>query len=314
MGNPAGIVGVAARPPPRSGDPGDSRLPHLPDPRMDRGPHPRTRRAGPRRTHPPPARRLREAGRTREHLDGSGLHRHERRMEGAGPRRIFGTVGLRRTLAPARRRLVHVGDPARRHRRPLVLVPPDGAPRPPGLGDPPGAPLERVLQLRDRAAPEVEQQRRDHHVAAAPPDRHPTVDGFRRLLRQPRLPVLRAHRAGRHAPPPDRIRVQHALAPSGAPRLRSRLPRPQLRGHPHHLGPDVRHLQGRGPPAHLRAHQARRHVQHLGPADARVPGDRPRLAYGRDVPRQARLRLRPARLGAETDPRGETENVSSART
>ncbi len=32
-------------------------------------------------------------------------------------------------------------------------------------------------------------------MAAAPPDRHPTVDGFRRLLRQPRLPVLRAHRA-----------------------------------------------------------------------------------------------------------------------
>ncbi len=52
-----------------------------------------------------------------------------------------------------------------------------------------------------------------------------------------------AHRADREAAAADRARVQHALPPPRAPRGERDLPRPQLRRHPDHLGPPVRHVR-----------------------------------------------------------------------
>ena len=51
----------------------------------------------------------------------------------------------------------------------------------------------------------------------------------------------------------DRARLQHAVAPPRAPRQRRRVPRPQLRRHPHRLGPAVRHLPRGAAAADLRA-------------------------------------------------------------
>ena len=69
-------------------------------------------------------------------------------------------------------------------------------------------------------------------------------------------------------------------------------------GHLHHLGPHVRQLpEGAVPPA-LRPHHARRHLQHLDAADPRVRESRARRRRRRPLPRQARLHLRPAGLGA----------------
>ena len=109
---------------------------------------------------------------------------------------------------------------AARRRRPAVLhVPPHRAPGPADLGDAPGPPLQRVLQLRHRAAAEVEQQWRDPDVDSVAADGHSAVDGVRRLLGEPDLPVLGAHRADRQAAAAVRVRVQHPVAPPGAPRL-----------------------------------------------------------------------------------------------
>ena len=46
------------------------------------------------------------------------------------------------------------------------------------------------------------------------------LDDLHRVLDQPDLPVLRAHRTGRAVAGADRIRVQHSLAPPRAPRQR----------------------------------------------------------------------------------------------
>ena len=54
---------------------------------------------------------------------------------------------------------------------------------------------------------------------------------------EPRLPVLGAHRGGRPHAAVVRGRLQHAVAPPGAPRLEPRVPRQELRRGAHRLGP-----------------------------------------------------------------------------
>ena len=96
-----------------------------------------------------------------EHLDGPGVDRHHRGVQVPRAVGIRGAVRLRRALAPARHRVVHVGDRHPRCGPAVLLLPPD---RPSGaadLGHASGPPLQPVLQLRHRAAAEVEQQRRD---------------------------------------------------------------------------------------------------------------------------------------------------------
>ena len=102
----------------------------------------------------------------------------------------------------------------------FYLGAPRRAPGAPRLGHPPGAPLQRVLQLRHRAAAEVEQLRRDRRLAAAAPARGAAGPGVPRLLGEPRLPVLRAHRARRQALAAGRARAQHPVPPPGPPRPR----------------------------------------------------------------------------------------------
>ena len=127
----------------------------------------------------------------------------------------------------------------------LLLAPPLLAPRAHRLGRPPGAPLQRVHELRHRAAAEVEPVVRVLLLAAAAAARLRAVDALRRVRRQPDLPVLRAHRDDRQDVAADRADLQHAVAPPRAPRQRSGVPRQELRRHPHHLGPHVRHVHRR---------------------------------------------------------------------
>ncbi len=91
--------------------------------------------------------------------------------------------------------------------------------------------------------------------------------------------------------------------------LRRRVPRPQLRRNPHHLGPDVRNLRSRNPPAHLRTHDAGRNVQHLEAPNARICCHCSRLEGVDIVAAASRLRVRPARLGAES--RGHFSRIHS---
>ena len=173
-------------------------------------------------------------------------------------------------------RVVHVGDRHRRRRPALLLLSPDGAPGAPDLGHASGPPLQPVLQLRHRTAAEVEHQRRRLPAGAAAAVRRAAVDGVRQLLDQPRLPVLDPHRAHRKALAANRIRLQHAVAPPGAPRHGPAVPRQELRRHLDPVGSAVRQLPGRDRPAALRADQAGGHLQHLDAADPRVRRDRPR--------------------------------------
>ena len=55
---------------------------------------------------------------------------------------------------------------------------------------------------------------------------------------------------------PAGVGAQHAVAPSRAPRAQSQVSGQELRGHADHLGPDVRHVPGRGGRAGLRPDQA----------------------------------------------------------
>ncbi len=95
---------------------------------------------------------------------------------------------------------------------------------------------------------------------------------FSRLLGQPDLPVLRAHRAHRPHVAPRRARLQHAVAPSGAPRQRSGVPRQELRRHVDHLGPDVRLVRRGDAPPDVRPDQERRQLQPVPAAVPRVRG------------------------------------------
>ena len=55
---------------------------------------------------------------------------------------------------------------------------------------------------------------------------------------------------------PAGMGAQHAVAPPRAPRPQPQVPGQELRGHADHLGPDVRHVPGRGGGAGLRPDQA----------------------------------------------------------
>ncbi len=158
------------------------------------------------------ARKLEHAGRTAagtgayhaprrvgEHLDGAGVDGHHGCVEVPGAARLRRDLRLSRAMAPVGDAVVHVGDRDRRRRPAVLPVSPDRAPGPADLGDTPGAPLQRVLQLRDRAAAEVEQQRRDPDVDSVAAVGCSAVDGVLQLLDQPDLPVLGAHRAHRQA-------------------------------------------------------------------------------------------------------------------
>ena len=72
------------------------------------------------------------------------------------------------------------------------------------------------------------------------------------------------------------------VAPPRAPRRQRHLPRPQLRRHPDHLGPDVRHLPGRGGAGAVRAHEEHPHLQPVQGRVPRVPGDVARRERGAD--------------------------------
>ena len=98
---------------------------------------------------------------------------------------------------------------------------------------------------------------------------------FSRLVGEPDLPVLRAHRAGRATAAPDRVRVQHPVASPGAPCQRRRVPRQELRRDPDHLGPAARHVRRGAAPADVRPDEERRQLQ---PVQAGVPRVRLDLA------------------------------------
>ena len=96
----------------------------------------------------------------------------------------------------------------------------------------------------------------------------------------------------------DRAGLQHPVAPPGAPRQRPGVPGPQLRRHPDRLGPALRHVPARAAPADLRADRAGGDQPHPQAADPRVRARSSATYAGADVARQARLRLRAARVAA----------------
>ena len=94
------------------------------------------------------------------------------------------------------------------------------------------------------AAAGVEQQRRDPDVAAVAIAGVPPWMVFFGFSVNPDLPILGAHQAHRKARTTCRIHLQHAVAPP-RPSAWIRNTSTELRRHPDHLGPDVRHLPGR---------------------------------------------------------------------
>ena len=80
------------------------------------------------------------------------------------------------------------------------------------------------------------------------------------------------------------------------------VPRPQLRRHPHHLGPAVRHLRTRRRAGELRPHQEHRYVQPAACGVPRVRRDRPGRARRHRRAQPSRVRLRSARMDAGEGP------------
>ena len=119
---------------------------------------------------------------------------------------------------------------------------------------------------------------------------------------EPAVPVLAAHRAHRRHGA-LRVAVQHPGLPPGAPRPERAIPRPQLRGHLHPLGPDLRHLRAGGRGRRLRRDHPHRLPQPFyiaswstapgcGTSAAPEPPGRPRLPRaprlgGRQPPHRA---------------------------
>ncbi|CKT13257.1 Uncharacterised protein [Mycobacterium tuberculosis] len=175
-----------------------------------------------------------------QHLDGAGFDSHHRRLEVPCPARLCRNLCLPCPLAAVRPPVVHLGDRDRWCRSAVLLLSPHRPPSSADLGYPPGASLQRILQLRHRAAPEVEQQRRDSHVGSAATDGASPLDGVLQLVAELDLPVLGAHRADRQAAAVVRIRLQYPVAPPGPPRNGPGVSGQELWRHPHHLGPPVR--------------------------------------------------------------------------
>ena len=133
--------------------------------------------------------------------------------------RLRRDLRLRRAVAPAVDRLVHVGD---RHprRRPAVTTAYHRM-----------AHRVRLVWATHQAhhssqyfnfATALRQKWNnsgdDPPAGAAATARRSAVDGVRQLLHQPDLPVLDPHRAHRQAVAAHRVRLQHAVAPPRAPR------------------------------------------------------------------------------------------------
>ena len=195
---------------------------------------------------PVPQRRLGAGVRRQGHRDqpqhGTGVPRGGGGLEARHGGRV--RRGLRAHAAAAvAGQPVDVGAPVLRRRLPLLLLPPL-APRGPGaVGVARRPPLQRALQLLHRAAPALDAVHRAAVLAAAGPDRDAAVDDPAAALDQPRLPVLPAHRAHRQAAALVRVGVQHPVPPPRAPRHPGAVPRPQLRRHPHPVGPAVPHVR-----------------------------------------------------------------------
>src|SRR6185369_6647613 len=140
----------------------------------------------------------------------------------------------------------HLGRAVLRRRPRLLLVSPRLAREPRVLGEPRGPPLEPALQPLDGAAPDLGPDDLPAVLAAAAARRLRAVDGAAGPVLEPDLPVRPAHRADREAAPALGGGAQHALAPPRAPWGQRAVPGSQLRRHPDHLGPHLRHLRARG--------------------------------------------------------------------
>ena len=92
--------------------------------------------------------------------------------------------------------------------------------------------------------------------------------------------------------------LQHPLAPPGPSRRQRPVPGPQLRRHPDHLGPPLRHLRARGRARPLRPDDAAAQLSSDPGRLPRVHRDVARHQAGAADPRQARGRLPRARLEA----------------
>ena len=142
--------GVGARAAAADARPGDLRRSVLPGPAGHRVG--RRTQARPLRGRAASLGRLPETRRMGQHLDGRGLGRHQCGAERDRAVRLCRALRLRRAMASACQRVVHVGDRHRRRGLLVLLVSPDGPSRPHLLGDAPGAPLQPVLQPGDCGA------------------------------------------------------------------------------------------------------------------------------------------------------------------
>ena len=146
----------------------------------------------------------------------------------------------------------------------------------------PGAPQQPTVQLVHGGAPEVEPVVGTRRLAASSADGHRAVAHLHDVLDQPDLPVLRAHRADRSHVATDRIRVQHAVAPTGC----------TTRSDPEYLDKNYAGIlivwdrlfgslrRGDAPPD-VRADEEHRQLQPVPAAVPRVRRDRARRARGR---------------------------------
>ena len=165
------------------------------------------------------------------------------------------------TVCAASRRLAGVGRRADRIRF-LLLLEPSHRPRGrPLLGGACGASPERGLQSLDCAeAAELGGAARLDLLSADGDRRRPAGRVRRRRADRPSLSVLDSHRARRQARL-VRSRVRLALEPPRASRRQRPLSRQELRRHPDHLGPPVRHLRGRGRACRLWRARGSQHVR-----------------------------------------------------
>ena len=195
-----------------------------------------------------------------------------------------------------------LGGAVLRRRPRVLLVPPRLAREPVLLGQPRRAPLLAALQPLDGAAADLGADDLLPVLAAAAAARLPGLDGAARAGVVADLPVLDSHRAHHAAAEVGRAGLQHALAPPRPPRDEPPVPGQELRRHPDHLGPHVRHLGARAGARAVRADQAARHPP---PREGRLP--RVHRARPRRPPhagRQAQGRGAAARAGLDAAGRG----------
>ena len=149
-------------------------------------------------------------------------------------------------------RVVDVAAAALPRRLLHVLVPPHGPRGAPDVVRPPQPPQLRALQPVHGAAAVLDRAAGPPAVLGpAAPAGLPRRDDHHPDGPEPAVPVLAAHRAHRRHGA-LRVAVQHPGLPPGAPRPERAVPRPQLCGNLHPLGPDLRHLRAGGRGRRLR--------------------------------------------------------------